>query len=194
MKLSSSSYSPLSSDRHRRHRCCNKRCRTLCGLSCFLFLVIFVIVVGSYMLYVFETYPAHVSCDIKWTFNGSCIPVANKIEHQIKTWSSSMCNGTQKCMYELVFANQSLIEGIHRTPKFHFIDSFAFNLAEQNNTCFAEGRSSSNLWFAVLDFGTNYCNLHNLITGSALDKASGYSETTSNAICTQYSSHNCLVY
>jgi len=69
---------------------------------------------------------------------------------------------------------------------------------------FFKGSSSSDTWYAVLDFGTNYCNLNNLITGiylydrflisfikklhliysgAALDKIKGYSETTSDSIC-----------
>jgi len=28
-----------------------------------------------------------------------------------------------------------------------------------------QGYSRSETWYAYLDFGTNYCNLHNLITG-----------------------------
>lgn len=28
-----------------------------------------------------------------------------------------------------------------------------------------KGFSSSETWYAVLDYGTNYCNLNNLITG-----------------------------
>ena len=33
-------------------------------------------------------------------------------------------------------------------------------------TVFIQGYSTSELWYAVLDYGTNYCNLHNLITGN----------------------------
>ena len=31
-----------------------------------------------------------------------------------------------------------------------------------------QGYSRSETWYAVLDYGTNYCNLHNLITGTTL--------------------------
>jgi len=33
-----------------------------------------------------------------------------------------------------------------------------------------------------------------VVTGAGLDHVSGYSETTSDDVCTQYSSHNCTVY
>lgn len=95
-----------------------------------------------------------------------------------------------------------------------------------------QGYSTSETWYAVLDYGTNYCNLRNLIEGrqiynviftervaysasyhhdldfsvlpklilcniilgAGLDKVSGFGESTSDSICTQYSSHNCTVY
>jgi hypothetical protein len=57
-----------------------------------------------------------------------------------------------------------------------------------------QGYSKSDLWYAILDYGTNYCNLDNLITGAALDKSNGYVETTSDSVCTQYTSRNCDIY
>jgi len=38
-----------------------------------------------------------------------------------------------------------------------------------------QGYSTSETWYAFLDYGTNYCNLHNLITGAGLDKLPKYS-------------------
>ena len=32
-----------------------------------------------------------------------------------------------------------------------------------------KGYSTSETWYAILDFGTNYCNLHNLLTGKLLN-------------------------
>ena len=42
--------------------------------------------------------------------------------------------------------------------------------------------------------GTNYCNINNLITGASLDQIKGYLESTSDRVCTQYSSANCTIY
>ena len=57
-----------------------------------------------------------------------------------------------------------------------------------------QGYSKSDLWYAVLDFGTNYCNLNNLITGAGLDQLDNFVEDTRDKICTQYSSRNCDIY
>ena len=47
---------------------------------------------------------------------------------------------------------------------------------------------------SLLDFGTNYCNLFNLMDGSGLTKDEAYSEETDDGICTQHSSANCEIF
>ena len=54
--------------------------------------------------------------------------------------------------------------------------------------------STSDLWYAVLDFGTNYCNLRNLLDGTGLSDSNGFVEKTSNADCTQYEDRDCTRY
>lgn len=49
-----------------------------------------------------------------------------------------------------------------------------------------KGESVSNEWFRIFDYGTNYCNLHNLVTEIGFDKSSKFLELTTNAVCTQY--------
>ena len=48
--------------------------------------------------------------------------------------------------------------------------------------------------YAYLDYGTNYCNLRNLVDGSRFSGQNGFRETTSNSVCTQYSSRDCSRY
>ena len=57
-----------------------------------------------------------------------------------------------------------------------------------------QGKSSSETWYAVLDSGTNYCNLRNLVNGADLDKAPGFKEDVSDSTCTQFSSADCGKY
>ncbi|KAM7390873.1 hypothetical protein PAMA_008867 [Pampus argenteus] len=54
--------------------------------------------------------------------------------------------------------------------------------------------SISETWYAIKDHGTNYCNLYNLMEGSGLTEVRGYKEVTSDFLCTQRSSANCIVY
>ena len=52
--------------------------------------------------------------------------------------------------------------------------------------CGVVGRSRSRLWYAVLDYGTNYCNLRNLMVGAGLAGRPGYSEQSSTDLCMQH--------
>ena len=56
-----------------------------------------------------------------------------------------------------------------------------------------QGYSTSELYYAILDKGTNYCNLHNLVVGSGLIHH-GFKEVTNDSVCTQYSSADCDQY
>ena len=59
---------------------------------------------------------------------------------------------------------------------------------------FSQGSSVSEIYYAVLDQGTNYCNLHNLVVGSGLVNTTGFKEVTDDTVCTQYSVANCDKY
>jgi hypothetical protein len=48
--------------------------------------------------------------------------------------------------------------------------------------------------FSILDYGTNYCNLYNLMDGSGLILDPAYTEETNDSICTQYSTADCDIY
>lgn len=56
----------------------------------------------------------------------------------------------------------------HETPVKHYVDDLTFTFKQNGADCNVDGSSSSETWYAVLDFGTNYCNLNNLITGNFL--------------------------
>ncbi|WAQ94717.1 hypothetical protein MAR_007188 [Mya arenaria] len=84
------------------------------------------------------------------------------------------------------------IKGTHETPVKHYKDDISFKLTKAGTGC--NGFSTSETWYAVLDYGTNYCNLENLITGAGLNATANYKETTSDDVCTQYSSHDCEKY
>lgn len=62
------------------------------------------------------------------------------------------------------------------------------------NQCIVSGFSKSKVWYAVLDYGTNYCNMRNLIDGTGLSDRKDFTEATDDSICTQYSSAKCDEY
>ncbi|XP_062567882.1 uncharacterized protein LOC134230118 [Saccostrea cucullata] len=163
------------------------------GISGVLFVAVLGVIIGLAV-----SGPLHASCKIDWTFGTSCDDVKSKIKGQISQWTTAdnCANGGEKCLYKFTSESGNTLKAKHETPVKHYVDDLTFTFMPASSTakCNVQGFSTSETWYALLDYGTNYCNLHNLITGSGLDKVSGYSEKTSDSICTQYSSANCTVY
>lgn len=142
-------------------------------------------------------FPLHASCKVKWTWpNTDCGVPLKALLAQIDAWKTdeNCKNGGEKCLYSLVSNTSDTINAKHATPVKKYIDDLTFKFSKNGTTCNGDGFSTSETWYAVLDFGTNYCNLNNLITGAGLDKVPGYKETTDDSICTQFSTANCTVY
>ncbi|XP_005101932.1 uncharacterized protein LOC101846747 [Aplysia californica] len=158
-----------------------------------LVLLIVCACIGSSWCGPFE-FPFHASCNIDWTFGATCQNVSQIIQAQIQKWSGTSCGSGEKCRYEFVSFDNNILKAKHTTPVKHYADDLTFVFKPNSSLCLVNGKSSSETWYAVLDDGTNYCNLHNLITGSGLDKLKPYKESTSNSKCTQYSSANCEKY
>ena len=98
----------------------------------------------------------------------------------------------QRCLYTVSDSSDSAVSGHHATPVARYIDDIEFTMsAAEDGRCSVVGESRSSVWYAVLDMGTNYCNLWNLLDGTGLNRAEGFTEVTSDAVCTQYSSRDC---
>merc|ERR1712110_316953 len=147
-------------------------------------------------------YPWHASCKIEWQFPQSCSTVRGQIVGQINAWEGdSLCPGTspgcpefpcgQNCLYSLTSSSDSRVTGTHATPVARYVDDISFKFSENSQGCAVSAKSSSQTWYAVLDKGTNYCNLRNLIDGAGLSAGSGFTEATRDKVCTQYSSRDC---
>ncbi|XP_059148725.1 uncharacterized protein LOC131935970 [Physella acuta] len=139
--------------------------------------------------------PLHASCKIDWYFGLGCPETSKKIIDQIDLWKGNDCGTGEKCKYKFISFDNSVLKATHTTPVKNYVDdlTFVFN-SNSTTSCVVNGFSTSETWYAVLDYGTNYCNLHNLITGSGLDLTANYKEATDNGRCTQYSSANCDKY
>jgi len=97
----------------------------------------------------------------------------------------------QNCLYQLGEEKDTTITGTHQTPVARYIDDLTFALSDNGYGCSVQATSSSRTWYAVLDFGTNYCNLRNLVDGAGMSTLAGFSEATQDSVCTQYSSRDC---
>ena len=157
--------------------------------------------------------PLHASCELSWSFTStSCDIVRTKLVQQIQEWNGpdNCAQGGEKCLYSLVSNSGDEVTATHTTPKKKYVDSLSmkfsstlavaslgiitFEKLPSAGGCAVAAHSSSNTWYAILDFGTNYCNLHNLVVGSGLANATDFSETTSDSVCTQYSKADCDTY
>ncbi|KAJ8255993.1 hypothetical protein COCON_G00198570 [Conger conger] len=132
--------------------------------------------------------PLHAQCSVKWIINLPCDAVSSILADQIKNWTTEDCPGnSQKCLYALVSVRDNIF-ATHTTPVLRFVDDieFVFRPAESDG-CEFSGHSVSRSWYAVLDSGTNYRNMYNLMQGGGLSSTPGFSEFTSDRNCTQYS-------
>ncbi|GFO48401.1 hypothetical protein PoB_007490600 [Plakobranchus ocellatus] len=140
------------------------------------------------------TFPRHASCNVEWNVGENCKSAAIKIVNQIRIWNNTDCGTGEKCRYGLDLFDGAILKARHVTPHAHYVDFLIITFEPNNTECAIRGLSNSGVWYAYLDQSTNYCNLHNLITGSHLDKTPHYHEKTSDSTCTQYSTANCEKY
>ncbi|KAM4728892.1 uncharacterized protein FYW61_011716 [Anableps anableps] len=113
-------------------------------------------------------------CKIVWLLGIPCDQVNVAIVTQIKAMAS----------YKLVSVIPKLIQANH-TSGFDQLERVNFTMVPTSMIlgCHVQGTSVSAVWFSLFDNGTNYCNLRNVIKGSALDKAPGFLEFTNEWLC-----------
>ena len=163
-----------------------------------------------------SSYPFHASCQLQWSFpSASCDAVRIKLIQQIKKWNGpdNCQQGGEKCLYELSASSLTNIVATHTTPKKKYVDTLKMQFVASPSAaylpgvviyekfpsnygtgCLVSADSRSNTWYAILDYGTNYCNLHNLVEGSGLVNTTGFVEVTNDKQCTQYSTADCNTY
>merc|ERR1712212_122808 len=149
-------------------------------------------------------YPLHASCELTWTFSESCETVKSKIVEQITAWDTEVCPMTspgctklpcgQMCLYKLTGSEDTSVTGTHTTPVARYVDALTFNFSDDGTGCSVEAKSRAETLLAWLDFGTNYCNLRNLIDGAGLSGTDGFTEETSTSVCTQVDTADCSRY
>lgn len=139
-----------------------------------------------------EPLSLHASCRLTWTMpNANCQQTSSALAQAVESMHSlSNCVG-EKCGYTLEGANATGLAAYHVTPVHHYRDDISMQFSDNGSGgCVAHCYSTSTIWYAVFDDGTNYCNLHNLVLASGLD----YSEDVDTSDCTQYASANCNKY
>merc|ERR1711994_375631 len=144
-----------------------------------------------------QGYP-RAQCRITWNIPTNCNAVQTKIQNQMNLWKETpagkeACPGTSKqCPRKFEGIDQvGRVTGYHLTPAKSYKDRVSFEFTENGSSCKVVGFSKSTVSYAFLDFGTNYCNLRNLLDGANLSQGNGFTDQTSTRICTQYDKINC---
>uniref|UniRef100_A0A7N6AE86 Uncharacterized protein n=1 Tax=Anabas testudineus TaxID=64144 RepID=A0A7N6AE86_ANATE len=98
----------------------------------------------------------------------------------------------QLISFQLGPVTSSLIQAKH-TSAVGQSESVNFTLRATftGHGCHVEGSSVSASWYSLFDNGTNYCNLYNIIQGSGLSKAPGFTEFTNEWLCLGYKRSMC---
>eukprot|EP00091_Calanus_sinicus_P022689 TRINITY_DN7316_c0_g1_i1.p1 TRINITY_DN7316_c0_g1~~TRINITY_DN7316_c0_g1_i1.p1 ORF type:complete len:165 (-),score=39.45 TRINITY_DN7316_c0_g1_i1:80-574(-) len=140
-------------------------------------------------------YPWHASCRVKWEIPTSCEDFKGQLIAQMNAWEGdSLCPGTtsacpalpcgQNCLYKLATDEGLTVTATHQTPVARYTDHLKLILSPTDSGCFVTANSNSATWYAVLDFGTNYCNLRNLVDGAGISTLVGFKEETDDSVCT----------
>jgi len=134
----------------------------------------------------------HAHCRLQWTFTGAaCSDAVSALASAINKMSGfSDCGTSEKCGYVMGTQNATFIAAKHETPVKHYKDDLTMSFSASGSDCKVQGYSTSEIWYAVLDDGTNYCNLHNLAVASGLT----FKEDVSASDCTQLAIANCDKY
>ncbi|CAE7512162.1 unnamed protein product [Symbiodinium microadriaticum] len=105
----------------------------------------------------------HAKCHMDVTFQHSCDSIITEIADRVdsKTWTDPHNGGS----YSITSSNSTYLAGQRITGNGKYTDKFDFYFAESGSGCAVEACSESQVT-SLLDFSTNYCNLHNLYCSS----------------------------
>ena len=133
----------------------------------------------------------HAKCDMGVTFTNSCSDVMTEISNRVTSdWVDPHNGGT----YTITNSTSTSIEGQRLTGDGKYTDKFDFEFTSSSDGgCSVEACSESQV-NSMLDFSTNYCNLHDLYCSSTdgcptVGKDLSYSEKYSS--CRQHDVSAC---
>lgn len=128
----------------------------------------------------------HAKCEMDVKFSNSCDEVRAEIvgRMQSPTWTDPHNGGT----YTLISSNASYVSGQRLTGDKKYTDKFDFLFSASGTGCKVDACSESQV-SSIVDYSTNYCNLHDLYCSSSdgcptVGKDLSYTETYSS--CSQH--------
>lgn len=105
----------------------------------------------------------HAKCQMDVKFENSCDSIIKEIEGRVNsdTWTDPHNAGS----YSITASNSSYIAGQRVTGDLKYTDKFDYFFTPSGDGCSVEACSESQV-MSILDFSTNYCNLHSLYCSS----------------------------
>lgn len=137
----------------------------------------------------------HASCQVTVSFLASCDTVRAEVAARI-AGENGWLDPHNRGNYSLVSEASGVLEASRLTGDGKFTDRMTLTFEATGSGCSLEACSESQ-GTSLLDFSTNYCNLHDLYCGAsdgcpiARQDLSGYSETVGK--CRQHDKNKCVV-
>mmetsp|Transcript_64280 Transcript_64280/g.199418 ORF Transcript_64280/g.199418 Transcript_64280/m.199418 type:complete len:174 (+) Transcript_64280:72-593(+) len=137
----------------------------------------------------------HASCEVTVSFPMPCSSVRSEVKSRVageNGWKDPHNGGT----YSLLSDTDDLLEVSRTTANGQYTDKMDLTFTADGSGCKLEACSESQVT-SVLDFSTNYCNLHNLWCGAkdgcpvAKQDLADYKETLGS--CWQNDKSKCVV-
>jgi lipocalin len=107
----------------------------------------------------------HAKCSMSVSFTDSCDAVVKEMTDRVNGvngWTDPHNGGT----YTFTSTSPTSIEGQRVTGNLKYTDKFDFTFTESGGGCVVDACSESQV-MSVLDYSTNYCNLHSLYCSSS---------------------------
>ena len=110
----------------------------------------------------FSSFHAH--CELQTTFSTPCSNLNAVMTKELNNFSDP-ANG----LYKKVQEKENYFWFTRTTPVKHYVDDISFVLQDGgNNTCSVTAKSQSQS-LSYLDYGTNYCNMFNVMRTSGIN-------------------------
>jgi hypothetical protein len=135
----------------------------------------------------------HAACQLEVQFSDACVvvqeEVINRVQGQYDGWHDPHNNGT----YTIISQSAESISLTRLTGDSRYLDKILYTFSDKSAGCYLKACSESQV-FSILDFATNYCNIHDLYCSDSKChpfKQLSYKEVTGK--CTNQNQKKCYV-
>jgi hypothetical protein len=119
------------------------------------------------------------------------MPVCNAIINATISMHNWDCNGSERCGYNVTSVEQNdadecVLKITHETPTKHYVDNISFDISSTASDVCSGTANSKSTPLSIKDYGTNYCNIYNILRVAAQLGVAYTDFDTSKELCTDY--------